>query len=92
MKRTKKEWSAAEAKAALSSVIDEAGVKPQIIERHGKPVAAVVGWKQFSRYRGELEGGMTPWLRELSEINLKEEDMDPVIRSDRPLPEGLGTE
>ena len=89
---TKEKWSAAEAKAALSRVLDDAGVKPQIIERHGKPVAAVVGWKQFSRYRGGLEGGMTSWLRDLSEINRSEEDMDPVIRSDRSLPEGLGTE
>jgi prevent-host-death family protein len=92
MKKTLSAWSAAEAKAALSRVIDDAGIKPQVIERHGKPVAAVVGWKQFSRCRGELEGGMAPWLGELAEINREEGDMDAVVRSDRHLPEGLGTE
>lgn len=92
MKNTLSTWSAAAAKAALSRVIDDAGIKPQVIERHGKPVAAVIGWKQFTRYRGELEGGMIPWLGELSKINRGEGDIDAIVRSDRPLPDGLGME
>lgn len=82
-------WTAAEAKASLSLVIDKAIDHPQVIDRHGKPAGVVIGWDLYSRYRDELEGTMKPWIDELAGINTREGDMDPVIRTDRSLPEGL---
>jgi prevent-host-death family protein len=82
-------WNASRAKAELSTVIDHADEKPQIIERHGKPAAAIIGWALYQRYRELLEGTMSPWLQELKEINAREGEMDRLIREDRPLPKEL---
>ncbi|MFA6508445.1 MAG: type II toxin-antitoxin system Phd/YefM family antitoxin [Treponemataceae bacterium] len=82
-------WTAAEAKASLSAVMDKAGESPQIIDRHGKPAGVVIGWDLYSRHRDELEGTMKNWLKELAAINEREDDMDPIVRSDRPVPDGL---
>lgn len=82
-------WTAAEAKAAFSSVIDQAAAAPQVIERHGKPAGVVIGWETYRRHRGELEAHMETLLDELADINTREGEMDEVVRTDRPLPEGL---
>lgn len=82
-------WTAAEAKASFSTLIDRAAQAPQIIERHGKPAGVVIGWETYSRRRGELEGTVGTMLDELADINAREGDMDEIVRTDRPLPEGL---
>lgn len=84
-------WTAAEAKASFSAVIDGAETAPQIIDRHGKPAGVVIGWDLYRKHQNELEGTMNVWLKELADINTREGDMDPIIREDRPLPEGLGS-
>ena len=43
----------------------------------------------YSLHRTELEGSLAAWLGDLAKINEREGEMDPVLRSDRPLPEGL---
>ena len=82
-------WTAAEAKASFSALIDRAAQAPQIIERHGKPAGVVIGWETYSRRRGELEGTVETMLDELAEINTREGEMDEIVRTDRPLPEEL---
>jgi prevent-host-death family protein len=89
MDKTADHWTAAEAKAAFSSVIDRAAASPQVIERHGKPAGVVIGWETYRRHRGELEARMESLLDELAEINAREDELDDVVRTDRPLPEGL---
>ncbi len=90
MKDQFEHWTAAEAKASFSAVIDEAEKAPQIIDRHGKPAGVVIGWDAYLKHKTELEGSMEPWLNELADINTREGDMDPIAREDRPLPEGFG--
>ena len=42
MSRKTAQWSVAEAKARLSELMEDAQVRPQTIERRGKPVVVVV--------------------------------------------------
>jgi len=84
-------WTAAEAKASFSAVIDQAERSPQVIDRHGKPAGVVIGWDLYKRHKNELEGTMDRWLAELADINTREGDPDPIVRTDRPLPEELGS-
>jgi prevent-host-death family protein len=42
-------WSVADAKARLSSVIEQARTNPQIITRNGRPTAVVVSFEEWER-------------------------------------------
>lgn len=42
-------WTLANAKARLSEVIDRAQTGPQVITRHGKPIAVVVSAGEWAR-------------------------------------------
>jgi prevent-host-death family protein len=42
-------WTLANAKARLSEVIDRAQAGPQIITRHGKPIAVIVSAEEWAR-------------------------------------------
>jgi prevent-host-death family protein len=58
-------WSVARAKAQFSAVLAHAERAPQLVERRGKPVAVVLGARDFSKI-GELEGVtlfQTRWKR-----------------------------
>lgn len=85
----KRSWTASKAKAELASLIDKAEECPQIIERYGKPAAAMISWKKYKEHREVLEGTLEPWLRDLRDINTREGEMDPVLRQNRPLPTEL---
>ncbi len=82
-------WTASKAKAELSALIDEANEQPQVIERYGKPAAAIISWQLYEEHRDVIEGTLEPWLRDLEEINTREGEMEPVVRQDRPLPDVL---
>jgi len=49
-------WSVASAKAHFSTVLAQAEQAPQVVERRGKPVAVIVGAREFSKI-GELGSG-----------------------------------
>jgi len=53
---TERRWSVASAKAHFSTVLAQAEHAPQVVERRGKPVAVVVGAREFSGI-GELGSG-----------------------------------
>lgn len=53
MTMKKAHWSVAEAKAALSQVLVEAALTPQVIERRGTPVAVVVSLEQYRASLGD---------------------------------------
>jgi prevent-host-death family protein len=58
-------WSVASAKAHFSTLLAQAEQAPQLVERRGKPVAVVVGAREFSKI-GELGTGTlfeTRWKR-----------------------------
>jgi prevent-host-death family protein len=65
---TSRRWSVAGAKAQFSAVLAQAEWAPQVVERRGKPVAVVVGAREFAKI-GELESGSlfeARWRRFLS--------------------------
>lgn len=45
------EWQVQEAKAELSALIQAAQTAPQIITRHGQPVAVVLSYAQYDLVR-----------------------------------------
>lgn len=72
------DWSAAEAKAKLSEVLEEAQKEPQKIRNRGKPVAVVVSMHEYQalreaqeNLRSRSENGVSRLLTELSEIKGK---------------------
>jgi prevent-host-death family protein len=54
-------WSVAEAKAKLSSVIEQARVSPQMITRNGRPAAVVVSMEEWQR-RTSRSGTLVEFL------------------------------
>jgi prevent-host-death family protein len=86
MKNSSPIWSSAQAKASLSKVIELSQERPQIIEKHGKPAAAVIGWNRYRSRQTELAGTMKEWIDDLTAINKEEGEMDEIIRTDRHLP------
>ena len=67
------DWSAAEAKAKLSEVLEEAQKEPQKIRNRGKPVAVVVSMREYESLREAAEAqryqNETGVFRLLSQLN-----------------------
>lgn len=63
-----RKWQVQEAKNQLSAVVDLAIEEgPQIVTRHGKEVAVIVGKAEFDRRRGRgRKGTLLTFLRGLS--------------------------
>ena len=64
----KTHWSVAEAKAALSQVIDQTEAAPQVIENRGRPVAVVVSIADYESAVGPGAGSLrgSKWQKFLS--------------------------
>lgn len=82
-----KQWSAAEAKANLSDLVEDANTEPQVITRHGKPISVVIDYQTFMEKRSSLSGGMEAWVCELDKIKYGEDEMDTPQRENRPVPD-----
>jgi prevent-host-death family protein len=69
------EWQVQEAKAELSTVIKAAQRTPQIITRHGEPVAVIVSFAQFQDLRRrEGRQPLFSFLRTWPEFEIPERD------------------
>jgi prevent-host-death family protein len=72
------DWNAAEAKAKLSEVLEEAQKKPQRIRNRGKAVAVVVSAQEYEAlceaaetHRNTREGGVARLLAELESLKAR---------------------
>ena len=72
------DWSAAEAKAKLSEVLEEAQKEPQKIRNRGKPVAFVISIQEYEALRESAEahrqrnvGGVPRLLAELDSLKAR---------------------
>jgi prevent-host-death family protein len=72
----KSQWQVQEAKAELSALIKAAQELPQIITRHGEPVAVVLSYVKYDRLRRN-EAARQPlfsFLRSWPEFEIPERD------------------
>lgn len=72
------DWSAAEAKAKLSEVLEEAQKEPQKIRNRGKPVAVIVSIQEYEALREAAEaqrqrinGGVSRLIAELDGLKAR---------------------
>ncbi len=71
----KAEWQVQEAKAELSAVIKAAQKEPQVITRHGKPVAVVLSYEQYDSLRQlKARPRLFDFLRTWPEFEIPERD------------------
>jgi prevent-host-death family protein len=71
----KTEWQVQEAKAELSAVIKAAQKEPQVITRHGEPVAVVLSYAQYDGLRSrEMRPRLFDFLRTWPEFEVPERD------------------
>jgi prevent-host-death family protein len=79
----KSEWQVQEAKAELSALIKAAQEAPQVITRHGEPVAVVLSYSEYDRlYRGENDSqSLFSFLRSWPEFEVPERDRSDFERT-----------
>jgi len=65
-------WQLQTAKNKLSEVVKRAATAPQIITRHGRPVAVVQSYESWAAANEQTEGGLAKWLRSAPTSNLAE--------------------
>jgi prevent-host-death family protein len=71
----KSAWQVQEAKAELSALIKAAEVSPQIITRHGKPIAVVISHAEYHRLRRRQNSQpLLSLLRSWPEFEIPERD------------------
>ena len=71
----KTQWQVQEAKAELSALIKAAQEAPQVITRHGEPVAVVVSYAKYDRLqRQEGRQSLFSFFRSWPELEIPERD------------------
>ncbi|HCM28224.1 MAG: hypothetical protein A2Z99_08810 [Treponema sp. GWB1_62_6] len=80
-----KEWTAAEAKANFSRLMDEASRSPQVVSKHGRPSCVMIDFESYRKNEGRLTDVMGRLLEEIRTINQLEDDFEPPPRIDRPI-------
>lgn len=69
------DWQVQEAKAELSALISESQREPQIITRHGEPVAVVISYSQFQSLKAQqARPTLFAFLRTWPEMEIPERD------------------
>ena len=85
-----KKWKISEAKAKLSKLIELGHQEPQMILNRDNPVAVLIGIEDFNKFEKFQQENCKPsvneLLKELREINCKEDDLELPPRTDRPFP------
>jgi prevent-host-death family protein len=75
MELVKSEWQVQEAKAALSTLIKAAQDAPQVITRHGEPVAVVLSYARYNLMRRqENRPSLFSLLRSWPEFEIPQRD------------------
>jgi prevent-host-death family protein len=71
----KSAWQVQEAKAELSALIKAAQVSPQIITRHGEPIAVVISHAEYDKLRRRQNSQpLLSLLRSWPEFEIPERD------------------
>jgi len=81
-------WSVAEAKKRLSELLRAAGSEPQVVERRGEPIAAVVDYDSYRVWAAEHEQrSLADATAELRRISAEEGyELEVPARTDRATP------